>query len=493
MRSGASARAAAVRRDGTSGHGRSTRARCRRSSRRHERVSTPAELMSLILPAASSRPASRATTSASPSDATRTWPRRLRARDAAQALAERRPHPRHAEAAVKRPQFNSAVPVDGASHGATVIAYAAAVPARARGFSLALPVLSSLLVGRPTAPTRCSCGSRGCTGSRPITAPRSRACSRARRCSPTSQALFADHSVARARWSRRRRAATRALADPARAARRCRRRRSRRSTCCAGSTSRSASGTTPAVTSATTRATRPAATAGGAGDPRPTIDQLMAWSPSFYATCRIRERALVMRDGRSRWTTRNPSLAPAAIQNIRGDASSLELFHRIFVPTGTGPRRARRSSTACSRATTGCATATAAVGRRPAAARRSHGAHRRAAAQAEHGGRGASCASVDRRRPTTPLHNANTPEDAGAAQLYNEVVAAAFICGTSRIAVLGLGDTSRFVTSAATGTTTSRTTGSSPTGRRCWRSRISASSRTCSSTWRAPRPRKRRA
>jgi len=69
-------------------------------------------------------------------------------------------------------------------------------------------------------------------------------------------------------------------------------------------------------------------------DRRPTIDQVLAWSPSFYGDLStIRERALVVgHDGMSHGYS-SPSTQSGDVQSITPENDSLALFNRIFVPT----------------------------------------------------------------------------------------------------------------------------------------------------------------
>jgi hypothetical protein len=184
--------------------------------------------------------------------------------------------------------------------------------------------------------------------------------------------------------------------------------------------------------------------------PRPTIDQIMAWSPSFYSNLSgIRERAMVMSGRPVSWNYSDPAMTSSAIQNVRGYSSSQELFNKIFVPqagpTGPAPRapivdkvlanynRLRQSNKRLS-----------------AADKQRLDDHVARIAELQRKlttvVSGASCSSVTTPADNANKHNANTPEDAGKQlQLWNEVAAAAFMCGTSRIGVLAYGDTSRFV------------------------------------------------
>src|SRR6185503_16812004 len=75
--------------------------------------------------------------------------------------------------------------------------------------------------------------------------------------------------------------------------------------------------------------------------PRPTIDQIITWSPSFYPDLSgIRERALIMDDRPVSWNYSDPSMptATSKINGVSGYTSSLSLFNKIFVaPTTGGP------------------------------------------------------------------------------------------------------------------------------------------------------------
>jgi hypothetical protein len=66
--------------------------------------------------------------------------------------------------------------------------------------------------------------------------------------------------------------------------------------------------------------------------PTPTIDQLMAWSPSFYPSlASVKERYLSIGSDLSyNWS--NPQTKSGPIQGIVGNKDALDLFNRIFVP-----------------------------------------------------------------------------------------------------------------------------------------------------------------
>ena len=173
--------------------------------------------------------------------------------------------------------------------------------------------------------------------------------------------------------------------------------------------------------------------------PRPTIDQLMAWSPSFYPDLSsVKERAMVMSDRPISWRYSNPAQKTGTIENVRGYASSLDLFNTIFVPPDVvTPRRAPivdRVLESYKRLRNG--------NRRLSSLDRQrlddHMA-RIAELQRKLNAK-ASCGAV-----ATPTDDANRHTALSGAEatqygeLFNDVVVAAFICGTSRLGVLGLG------------------------------------------------------
>jgi hypothetical protein len=179
--------------------------------------------------------------------------------------------------------------------------------------------------------------------------------------------------------------------------------------------------------------------------PRPTIDQIMAWSPSFYDDLStIRERSMIMGERPVSWNYSDPENQGGTIDNVRGYDSSRALFDKIFVPEDTGPaprppivdkvlesyrnlRNGNRRLSAADRQRLDDHMARIAELQRKLSA-------------------GASCGDVPEPTDEARDHRGNNAEDAiKYGQLWNEVVAAAFICGTSRIGVLGYGDTDAFV------------------------------------------------
>jgi len=182
--------------------------------------------------------------------------------------------------------------------------------------------------------------------------------------------------------------------------------------------------------------------------PVPTIDQLLAWSPSFYDQLgAIRERALVLGSEALSWNYSNPTAASGPIQNVRGTESSLELFQRIFLPPSAAGWQARipvvdHVLASYKRLRNG-------QRRLSSADRQRLDDHmdRIAELQRKLGTGGArSCASVHPPEDDALNHQSGDASSSALrrAQLFNEVVAAAFMCGSSRIAVFGLADAQRF-------------------------------------------------
>ena len=145
------------------------------------------------------------------------------------------------------------------------------------------------------------------------------------------------------------------------------------------------------------------------------------------------------------WNYSDPATPTSQIDNVLGYTSSLDLFNKIFVPAGTGPApRAPivdRVLASYNRLRNGSSRLSAADKQRLD----DHIA-RIAELQRKLTAGGASCSNVATPTDNANKHNGNSPAEAARQlELFNEVAAAAFMCGTSRIAVLCYGDTSRFV------------------------------------------------
>jgi hypothetical protein len=180
--------------------------------------------------------------------------------------------------------------------------------------------------------------------------------------------------------------------------------------------------------------------------PRPTIDQIMAWSSSFYPDLsNIRERTMIMGDQQVSWNYSDPVARSGTIANVRGYSSSRGLFDAIFVPPATGgtPQRAPlvdRVLESYRRLRDG--------NRRLSSADRQRlEDHMARIAELERKLTAtASCGDVTRPTDDAGNHRGPVEQDAIAyGKLFADVALTAFMCGTSRIGVLTLGATGNFV------------------------------------------------
>jgi hypothetical protein len=182
--------------------------------------------------------------------------------------------------------------------------------------------------------------------------------------------------------------------------------------------------------------------------PTPTIDQLMAWSPRFYADLTtIRQRALVMGPRISyNWANPSSQAARGAVQEVAGSMDAQALFKQIFV--GAAPADPSDVTTAV-------------VDRVNADYRRLRNGNRRLSAGDrrrldDHMQRLAELERKVNVRATCPALTPVTTDTSSLiaaasygvsptmhAQVYqamNDVIVAAFLCDTSRIAVMNIGE-----------------------------------------------------
>lgn len=171
--------------------------------------------------------------------------------------------------------------------------------------------------------------------------------------------------------------------------------------------------------------------------PRPTIDQIMAWSPEFYAST-VRRRVMIV-GNRLTYFWSNPMTRMGTIQQVDGTIDSLELFDQVFGPIMVGPARRpivdrvienyRRLRTGSARLSTDD--------------RRRLDEHMQGLSELERRlSATVSCGTITRpTRGSLPVirtmdYGRNPASQAQAYQLYNDVIALAFACGASRLAVL---------------------------------------------------------
>jgi hypothetical protein len=191
--------------------------------------------------------------------------------------------------------------------------------------------------------------------------------------------------------------------------------------------------------------------AGVQGDPWPTIDQVMAYSPSFYPDLgAIKERSVYMgtRDGMC-WGWSSPTTHSGSIQQIKSEPSSLALFNRIFVPPTTGAPVVNPRKAVVDRVIENYKSLRNGNRRISAADRQRLDDHLDRLAELQRRlnvtvSRPASCGGVARPTDDTSKVGYSYQDPTKSRrrfQLYNDVITAAFMCGTTRIAVVSVGDT----------------------------------------------------
>ena len=180
---------------------------------------------------------------------------------------------------------------------------------------------------------------------------------------------------------------------------------------------------------------------------RPTIDQLMASSSSFYTStdvARTKLKSMIMNSGRQlSWAFAVPSQGvQSAVQSVQGVNSSLQLFNGIFGGEQTASPAPRPP--VVDKILANYKSLREGNSRLSAADKARLDTHIAMLAELQ----SSLTARVSCTRPATPKEDAKQYEDYASAsdaakygQLWLDVVAAAFACGASRIGVLGFGDT----------------------------------------------------
>ncbi len=179
---------------------------------------------------------------------------------------------------------------------------------------------------------------------------------------------------------------------------------------------------------------------------RPTIDQIMASSSSFYTPTDLagtKLRAMVVNPGRQlSWAFANPQAGVSSpVQSVQGATSSLQIFNTIFGGSATHTRppvadKVLQSYNSLRQSNT----------RLSAADRIRLDSHIAMIAQLQ----GSLNAHLACSKPATPTddagHHQGLSKSDGAimGHLWADVFAASFACDASRIAVYGWGDTSSF-------------------------------------------------
>ncbi len=180
------------------------------------------------------------------------------------------------------------------------------------------------------------------------------------------------------------------------------------------------------------------------GNPTPSIDQVLAWSPAFYSDLSTTlERSLLVAHSHSYgWSS--PQTQSGEIQQMASEYSSLALFNRIFVPEEeeSSPRPPvvdRVLANYNSLRQSNRRLSSRDRQRLDEHIERIDELQRRLSVQV-------SCGDVDVPRQDAdwirgePSYYVDPELQAQAWSLYNDVIVTAFLCGTSRIAVLGITD-----------------------------------------------------
>lgn len=177
--------------------------------------------------------------------------------------------------------------------------------------------------------------------------------------------------------------------------------------------------------------------------PLPTIDQIMAWSPSFYPNLDNVTLRSIITGSRNRmsymWS--NPSERTGTIEEVRRRDDAAELFREVFVPGETAEPTEPPRPAIVDRVLENYRSLRQSSRRLGAADRQRLDDHLDRLAE------------LERRLNATPVSRASCGDleppvsgsDYGAQmEALIDVVVAAFTCGTSRIAVMGL-EEERFV------------------------------------------------
>lgn len=170
--------------------------------------------------------------------------------------------------------------------------------------------------------------------------------------------------------------------------------------------------------------------------PRPTIDQIAAWSPSFYTDLSsVKERVMVMGGRALSYNWSSPQTHSGTIDNQKGYTSSKQLFGAIFVPPTTPTRAPIVDQVLGSYKSLRNGNA-----RLSAADKQRLDDHMARMDELERKiNAKANCGSVMPPSDEANQHmkSLTTAEAVAYVDLFTDVAVAAFICGTSRIGVIG--------------------------------------------------------
>ncbi len=176
--------------------------------------------------------------------------------------------------------------------------------------------------------------------------------------------------------------------------------------------------------------------------PMPTIDQIMAWSPGFYGnTTGIVERVMVLGYGtRLSWGWSNPAGRSGAIEEITSEGDPLSMFRRVFVPEETDAEMQQRPPIV-DRVLESYRTLRQSNVRLSADDRHRLDDHMERLNELQ---RRLTAAPVNRASCSSVVAPSSDHDNDPAAyhSAMNDVVVAAFLCGTSRLAVIKVNESS---------------------------------------------------
>lgn len=181
-------------------------------------------------------------------------------------------------------------------------------------------------------------------------------------------------------------------------------------------------------------------------DPRPSIDQILAWSPSFYKSLNgVRERVMVMgAGGQMSWNYANPAARSGGIQAISMTQSSRDMFNRLF-PAGavSAEPSAPKRQAIIDKVIDNYRSLTQSNRRLSKLDKERLDAHVTRLTELQRKLKTTStvlCQANAKPTDDSAAHaGAGASEYARFSALFNDVVTAAFACGASRLAVLSSG------------------------------------------------------
>jgi hypothetical protein len=172
--------------------------------------------------------------------------------------------------------------------------------------------------------------------------------------------------------------------------------------------------------------------------PMPTIDQLMAWSPTFYDDLGGVSLRSIVTGSRNRlsWNWSNPGARSGAIEEVRNTRDALSVFEGLF-STSTSPASQPTRRSIVDRVIENYRSLRDGNRRLSALDRQRLEDHMERLAELQRRADALTQARASCSEPVAPPRAADDPANLA---LLVDVIANAFICGASRIAVVGVVD-----------------------------------------------------